>query len=79
MRDHCRDVRYRRLGAAGGHDDQVDVAGGQAAACECLAAGHERHVGHALLGPGEPAADDADPATDPLVTRLDLGPPGHRW
>ncbi len=71
VRCHRGNVRYRRLGAAGGDDDQVDVGGGEAAAGQRLASGHDRHVGHALIRPGEPAADDADPAADPLVARVD--------
>src|SRR5580704_13251763 len=51
VRDHRGRVRYGRLGAAGGHDDQVDVGGGQAAAGQCLAAGRDRHVDHGLIGP----------------------------
>ncbi len=48
-------------------------AGGQSAGGQRLAAGLDRHVGHGLVRPGVPAADDADPAADPLVAGVHLG------
>src|ERR1700677_2431326 len=63
-------VRDRHLGTAGGHDHQVDVGGGQAAAGQRLAAGLDRHVLDGLRRPGDTAALDPDPGADPLVVRV---------
>src|ERR1700732_1479018 len=48
-------------------------AGGRAPAAGALAACPDRHVGHRLVRPRVPAADDADPAADPFVTGVDPG------
>ena len=55
---------------AGGHDDQVDVGGGEAGVGQRLLGGGGGHVGD-RLGVGDPPLGDADPVADPLVVGVD--------
>ena len=55
---------------AGGHDDQVDVGGGQAGVGQRLAGRGGGHVGD-RLAVGDPAGGDADPVADPRVVGVD--------
>src|SRR6516162_1802983 len=59
------------LRGAGGHDDQVDVGGGQAARGQRLPTRCHGHVHDRLVRAGQPPAGDADPAADPLVAGVD--------
>src|SRR5215472_8960442 len=68
-----RGVRDLHLGGAGGDDHQVDVAGGQTAGRQRLAASRDRHVGDCLVRARDPAAGDPDAAADPLVAGIHGG------
>lgn len=56
-----------------GHEDEVDVVGGESGVREGLARGLEGQLVDRLLGSRHVARLDADPGSDPLVVGVDHG------